>query len=319
MKNKYGKMILLVLAMVCVLFAGCKKEDANEDKHRYSIYYLNREETKITEFAYYTTTQEPIKVLGELLALLAQTPANMNYNETIRDFMITAYSINEDVVQITVDEHYKKMSATTEVLTRAAIVRTLTQINGINYVNMKVGQDDLTDSLGGVIGSMTAAQFVDNAGNEINTYENVDLTLYFASQNGKYLMKTVRPVEYNSNISLERLLVENLISGPTGDELYPTINANTKIQSVTVKDNICYVNLSEEFLTHQTNVTPEVTIYSIVNTLVELNTVNKVQISIAGNNALMFRDTIELTTLFERNLDILKPVEESEESDEVLF
>ena len=92
--------------------------------------------------------------------------------------------------------------------------------------------------------------------------------------------------------------------------MYPSINPNTKIRGVTVKDNICYVNLSEDFLTQTTNVAPDVTIYSITNALVELENVNKVQISIEGNNAVVFRDTYELTTLFERNLDILKPVEE---------
>lgn len=314
--NKTGKkMILLLLVSVCVLLGACQKKDPNEGKNRYSIYYLNREETKIAEFAYYSESQEPIKVLGELLALLSQTPENMNYKETIRDFLVTAYSINGDVVQITVDEHYRKMSATTEVLTRAAIVRTLTQIKGINYVTMKIGDNDLTDSLGVVIGAMTADQFVDNAGNEINTYENVELTLYFASANGKYLIKALRPVEYNSNISLERVVVEQLISGPSGEGLYPTVNPNTKIQNVTVKDNICYVNLSEEFLTQQSNITPQATIYSIVNSLIELDSVNKVQISIAGNNDILFRDAFELTTLFERNLDILKPVEEESNSE----
>lgn len=314
--DKTGKkIILLLLVSVCVLLTACQKKDPNEGKTRYSIYYLNREETKIAEFAYYSESQEPIKVLGELLALLSQTPENMNYNETIRDFLVTAYSINDDVVHITVDEHYRKMSATTEVLTRAAIVRTLSQIKGINYVTMKIGDNELTDSLGVVIGAMTADQFVDNAGNEINTYENVELTLYFASANGKYLIKALRPVEYNSNISLERVVVEQLIQGPSGEGFYPTINPNTKIQNVTVKDNICYVNLSEDFLTQQSNITPQVTIYSIVNSLIELDSVNKVQLSIAGNNNILFRDTFELTTLFERNLDILKPVEEESGSE----
>ncbi len=309
MSRKYKKTVLFLVVFLVLFLAGCQKQDENESKHRYSIYYLNREETKIAEFAYYTSTEEPIKVLGELLAVLGQTPQNVNYNETIRNFLVTAYSINEDVVQITVDENYRDMSATTEVLTRAALVRTLTQISGVNYVNMKIGESDLTDSLGGIIGSMTAGQFVDNAGNEINTYENVELTLYFASENGKYLIKALRPVEYNSNISLERLVVEKLIGGPTGESLYPTVNPNTKILSVTVKDNICYLNLSEEFLIQQSGVTPEVAIYSIVNTLIELDNVNKVQISVDGNNSVVYRDTFELTTLFERNLDILKPVE----------
>ena len=208
MKKIYRNgLFLLCLLMLCCL-AGCQKEDPNEGKSRYSIYYLNREETKIAEFAYYTDTQEPMQLLGELLEILAQTPANAGYHETISNFLITAYSINDDIVQISVSEDYAKMNPTTEVLTRAALVRTLSQIKGITYVNMKLADEELTDASGAIIGSMAADQFVDNAGNEINTYENVDLTLYFASENGKYLIKAIRPVEYNSNISLERLVIE---------------------------------------------------------------------------------------------------------------
>ncbi len=307
MKSRKITAILFFLMFLTLLFTGCDRKDVNEGKDRYSIYYLNREENAIGEFAYYTQTQDPIKVLGELLTILGQTPTNVNYSETVRNFLVTAYSINGDVVQISVDENYKKLSPTTEVLTRAAIVRTLTQIKGIRYVNMKVGENDLTDSLGGIIGSMTADQFVDNAGNEINTYEKVELNLYFAAENGKHLVKVLRPVEYNSNISLERLIVENIIGGPEGEDMHPAVNPNTKIISIAVKDNICYVNLSKEFLVTQNSVLPEVTVYSIVNSLVELQNINKVQISVEGNNAVIFRDTIDLAVLFERNLDILKP------------
>ena len=90
MKKIYRNgLFLLCLLMLCCL-AGCQKEDPNEGKSRYSIYYLNREETKIAEFAYYTDTQEPMQLLGELLEILAQTPANAGYHETISNFLITA-------------------------------------------------------------------------------------------------------------------------------------------------------------------------------------------------------------------------------------
>lgn len=301
------KMVFLFLVLFVVFSAGCgEKNEQSEEKERYSIYYVNREETKIKEFAYYTASKEPLKVLGELIQVLAQAPDNVNYHETISNFQVTAYSINDDVVQISVNDGYKDLTATTEVLTRAAIVRTLSQLNGVRYVKMKLGDKELTDHTGAVINAMSADQFVDNAGNEINTYENVKLTLYFASENGKYLVKAARSVEYNSNISLERLVVEKLIGGPIGEGLYPCINPDTKIVNVLVKDKICYVNLSEEFLTQTQSVLPEVTIYSVANSLIELSTVNKVQLSINGDNAIVFRDKISLTVPFERNLDILK-------------
>lgn len=305
---KSRKFVWMLITMVgFFLFAGCgNQEEENAQKDRYSIYYLNREETKIAEFAYYTETKEPMQVINELLQVLAQPPENVGYHETISKFLVTAYSINEDMVQISVDEDYLDLSPTTEVLTRAAIVRTLSQIRGITYVSMNVGDKPLMDHTGAVVNAMTADQFVDNAGNEINTYENVELTLYFAEENGKYLKKAIREVEYNSNISLERLVVEKIIGGPIGEDLYPTVNSNTKINSVTVKDKICYVNLSQDFLNKQYDVLPEVTIYSLVNSLVQLGNVNKVQISIDGDTNYVLRETISLSKPFERNLDILK-------------
>lgn len=303
---RYKKAWSLVFLLILLCVAGCAKKDTNAEKDRYSIYYLNRDETKITEFAYYTETKEPMMILGELLQVLAQSPQKVGYHETISNFLVTAFSINGDVIQISVNEDYQNLSPTTEVLTRAAIVRTLTQIEGISAVSMKMEDEELTDYTGALIGVMKADQFVDNAGNEINTYENVELTLYFASENGKHLRKAVRSVEYNSNIALERVVIENLISGPIGEELYPTINPDTKLINVTVKDKICYVNLSSEFLNQQYSILPEITIYSLVNSLIELNGVNKVQISVDGDNNAVFRDTISLSSPFERNLDILK-------------
>lgn len=304
MKYKKAWSLIFLLILLCV--AGCNKKDTNAEKDRYSIYYLNRDETKITEFAYYTETKEPMMVLGELLQVLAQSPQKVGYHETISNFLVTAFSINGDVIQISVNEDYQNLSPTTEVLTRAAMVRTLTQIEGISAVSMKMEDEELTDYTGALIGAMKADQFVDNAGNEINTYENVELTLYFAAENGKHLRKAERSVEYNSNIALERVVIENLISGPIGEELYPTINPDTRLINVTVKDKICYVTLSSEFLNQQYSILPEITIYSLVNSLIELNGVNKVQISVDGDNNAVFRDTISLSSPFERNLDILK-------------
>ena len=39
--------------------------------------------------------------------------------------------------------------------------------------------------------------------------------------------------------------MEQLIAGPGSSEFYPTVNPETRINNVTVKDGICYVNLNE--------------------------------------------------------------------------
>ena len=154
---------------------------------------------------------------------------------------------------------------------------------------------------------MAADTFIENAGNEINAYEKVNLRLYFANETGDRLVEeNRRNVVYNSNISLEKLVVEKLVEGPTVEGAYPTINPATKIISVTVQDGTCYVNLNDDFLNQPYNVVSDVTIYSITNSLVELSNVNRVQISINGETNLSYRENMSLNTVFERNLDIME-------------
>ena len=64
--------------------------------------------------------------------------------------------------------------------------------------------------------------------------------------------------------------------------------------------------MHDSFLNQIYNVTPEVTIYAITNSLIELTGVNKVQISVNGETSVNYRENINLSTVFERNLDMVK-------------
>ena len=114
---------------------------------------------------------------------------------------------------------------------------------------------------------------------------------------------------YNSNISLDKLVVERLIAGPEdGDSVengFATISSDTQIMSVTTQDGVCYVNLNEGFLVRQGNVTPEVAVYSIVNSLTELPGINRVQLSIEGNSDLNYMEKLSLLQPFEKNMEII--------------
>ncbi|WP_337473760.1 GerMN domain-containing protein, partial [Jutongia sp.] len=61
----------------------------------------------------------------------------------------------------------------------------------------------------------------------------------------------------------------------------------------------------DEFLKKRTNISAETTIYSVVDTLAELSNINKVQFSINGEQVLLYNDTIDFGSAFERNLDIV--------------
>jgi len=83
------------------------------------------------------------------------------------------------------------------------------------------------------------------------------------------------------------------------------INPETKIINILTKDGICYVNLDSSFLTVVNNVSTEVAVYSIVNSLVELDNINKVQILVNGEVPSTFSNST-----FERNLDYVTTLEQ---------
>ncbi len=118
-------------------------------------------------------------------------------------------------------------------------------------------------------------------------------------------METTEAVAYNSNISMEKLVCEHIISGPLSGGSYPVTSPDVRLMAVTTKDGVCYVNLSKEFLQKQGNLRDEVVLYSFVNSLTELPNVNKVQFMIDSETEISFGEHSYLNAPFERDLALV--------------
>lgn len=278
---------------------------------------MNKDETKLSANEYEVKGGSQEEVIDELLEQLTTTPERMEYKAPLSgSFELLGYSLDGGQLVLNFDERYRTLPPTTEVLARAATVRTMTQVKGIDYVSFQIRSNPLLDMSGNVIGSMSADMFIDNTESEMNSRERVKIRLYFANAEGDRLIETNRTLEYSrysTNISMERLVVEQLIGGPSEqvkDKVYPTMNPETKVIGVTLKDGTCYVNLSEHFLTQIYNVSSDVAIYSLVNTLVELPNVGRVQIAVNGDSNVMFRENTSLSATYERNLDLVTTVQQ---------
>mgnify|MGYP002516049536 FL=1 len=298
-----------VLIMGLLLCTACGDRREAQDGASYKIYYVNNEETKIVEREYVSGTTDSALLFEEFLEQLAHISEKMEYETLLdKEISVVGHTLENGQLTLDFDESYHNLRGTREILVRASIVRTMTQLPGVERITFTVMGEQLMDASGAAVGVMAADTFIENAGNEINAYEKVDLKLYFANETGDSLVEeNRRNVVYNSNISLEKLVVEKLVQGPMTQGAYPTINPTTKIVSVTVKDGTCYVNLSNEFLSQPYNVASDVTIYSITNSLVELSNVNRVQIAVNGETNISYRENMSLNNVFERNLDILVP------------
>jgi germination protein M len=304
------KKIKACLCCLCIcLLAGCGSRD-DKASEEYTVYYVDKDENKVVGEELRVEETETKAVLQALFLALKTPAKDASVRSAIPEgVQLESFTYEEHRLVLNFDGAYAALSPTAEVLSRAAIVRTLYQVDGVDYVAFNVAGEPLVNMSGAPVGYMTGEQFVDNAGDEINAYEKATLTLYFADASGTHLEAHTVEKVYNSNISLDKLVVEELIAGPEGEENeengYKVIPEATQIVSVTTRDGTCYVNLDEGFLTQQGNVSPEVTIYAIVNSLVELSSINKVQISVNGNTDIMYMETLPLSQVFERNLEIM--------------
>lgn len=302
------KIANFLLCFACmVIFTACRKEN-DYNANIFPVYFVSNSETKVEmhEYRMQATTEE--EQLQELIDCLSTGPEKPTYKAPLAmGFQLLDTKYEEGKLLLNVDAAYKNMPATTEVLVRAAIVRTLTQLSNVSYVGITVEGEQLYDNAGEAVGWMNAELFINNDGNDINTYELIKVKLHFANEGGDKLIAAYRQKHYSTNTPLERFVVEELIEGPSGKVagLYPTINPDTKIISIMTKDGICYVNMDSSFLTVVNNVSTSVAVYSIVNSLVELPNINKVQILVNGEVPSTFT-----TSTFERNLDYITTLEQ---------
>ena len=296
----------LLGVLLCLGMAGCSGQN-EEEESGYRIWYINKDETRLAYEYREMRAENTEGLLNEALEFLREEPEDENYKPPLpEDVRIESYEIEHNQLYLKFSVEYMDMLKVYEVLCRAALVRTLCQIPEIDYIGFRVADQPLMDLRGKAIGLMNEDQFIENAGEEINAYRTADLTLYYTNETGDKLVSQRVPMEYNSNISLEKLIVERLIDGPPYEGAYPTIPANTRLVSVSVRDGICYVNLDAGFLETGYNVTESIPIYSIVNSLIRNTDAQKVQISIDGETNRIFRESISFDTIFERNEELVE-------------
>lgn len=295
-----------MLSLIMMLsFVGCNR---NEEKNgEYQIYYLNMDKSKIVAEDYDSTGAEGETLIEEILNKLHSAPDSAKLRQTIpADVKINNYKINGVYLYIDFSEEYNALKPEEEILIRAAIVKSLVQTNACSLVAFTVNSEPLHAHDGTLVGSMSADTFVENPGKQINSSVEATLNLYFSNKDGTKLVKENRKVHYSTNISMEKLIMEQLIEGPKKVGTMATVPAGTKIISVSVVDGVCYVNLSDSFKNQNAEVNEEIVLYSIVNSLSEVQGVSKVQISINGSTDGKLRFSYDLAKLYERNLEFVK-------------
>ena len=225
------------------------------------------------------------------------------------------YDSNNRLATLYFNESYNKLPAAREILTRAAIVKTLTQFSDeIQYVAFIIGNTPMTTEDGSLM-MMRGRDFIDNISGNMEYVREDYVTMYFVSEDGTKLQAEDVIIKYLSKINLETALVNSLISGPITKGLKPSLSPDTVVYKVNIREDICYVDLNRTFLERVNGQSFELNIYSVVNTLTQMTGVSRVQFLIDG---VIFSGTVEgmrIDGLFEKNMSLVsRPEKEMQKS-----
>lgn len=298
------------MAIACLLLlfvGGCNKEpEPSLWEGDILLYYPDENETGLVREWYVTEEEEGNKLATELLqklrtpmgkARIGAIPESVNLPEVFIEA--------SGLVTLLFDESYGSVSGVREVLMRAAIVKTLCQTEKIDAVEIYVAGQPLMNSQKMPVGIMKETDFIDSTGPEASYYQYLYAKVYYANPEGTGLVASNLKIPYTGSEAEEKIVLQQLINGPIEDDMQSVLSHKVKIRSVSTKDKICTVDFSKEFLDKLPEVSEEVVIYSVVNTLAELPGIYQVQFLVEGKPEKMYQ-TMDLTGVFERDLDIVE-------------
>ena len=288
MRNKRTLFFLLIFSVLLVL-TGChkkKEESQKADDGKYVLYYLNIDSDGLTrvekELDLPQDTEQAVRLILEELNKVDEKD-EYKYSKVFNEqILFDSVRLGEEgEVIINFGSGYTQMNPDREILVRAAIVKSVLQIEGVSYVSFTIDDEPLTNEEGIVVDRMNEDTFVmDDDRSDIYNYTET-VTLYMANKTGDGLVEVSVDVEANDNQSLEEAVLEAL-KGDYGSNTISPIPPNLTFHRVHVLQKICYVDLSADILTGVPGVDENIKVYSMVNTLTSLSRINQVQFTIDG-------------------------------------
>lgn len=315
MKKLFSAVLALVLA--CSLLTGCtvetQEEKVDSGSNQYYLYYVNKDETKVVKERYQLEQESAEFMLQDFTGILnAQEGSGDNLALLPSGVQLVTYRLNESLLELEFNSDYSKMSRAREILVRAGVARTFLQIPGVTGIKIFIESEELKDSKGQAVGVIDGNTFVEMWGSDKDAYRYDTFTLYFTDKTGEHLVAEQRKVYYKRILPRERVILEQLAKGPMVKGHYPTIPQETEILGVEVSDDVCYVDFSSAFSDSGIDIPVNTMIYSVVNSLLDTASADKVQISVEGDTEATLSDGTSLYSLFSKNTDLVLKEDQSE-------
>lgn len=312
--KKYFKYVVLAVLAVCIvsaIFIYTKNVKMAEGTDSFNMYYINMNTNtlEIEKRAINSVSDQKLMfntVVEEYFAGSKNTNLGLSLP---KEFKVNDKRYSNSTAYIDLAGSYNDMPANLKILSMGSLVYTLTDLSFINNVCISIEGIPMMDRNNEKIAVLSRDVVMNNPTVNPEKTKWQVVYLYFANQDGSKLVCQQRGMEVKQSQSLEYQIVEQLITGPdnsNGANLQQTVPSDTRIKDIKTEEETCYVNLSRDFIKKKGSIAENIIIYSIVNSLTELDTVNKVQFLIEGEKINEYNGDLDFSKPFGRNTDLIK-------------
>lgn len=246
-------------------------------------------------------------ILREVIKILFDGPRSKNLLRfDLGDLKILDVNLDEKnkMAEINFSREYKNIE--NEIFFRSALIWSVTSLDFVDKVKIFVNGKNL-------------AEVIENINFDFFDRENILLNpeisdekvyrkifkLYFRKKNK--LLAEERKIDIGLNQPEEKYILEQIILGPENNNLESVVPKETKIYDIKTDKDICYISLSDDFLNiNKLDLDDQkFAVYGIVNSLTELENINKVQFLIETEKIDKKNLIFDLAKPFERNEKII--------------
>ncbi|MCC8160033.1 MAG: GerMN domain-containing protein [Oscillospiraceae bacterium] len=308
-KNKKALIIVIAALAVAVIAAvvfGIIRRDYNTEKYTGELYFFNESSTSIESESREIRYRNAQDLAENVIIELMKGPSNGKHQRIIERNaeLISISGVETGNAVVNFSTEFVTGDNAKDILAVYAVVKSLCAIDNIESVKVVIDGKDIYTSDGSIIGYLTDQDI--NLPTDTYNSEMREITLYFPDKDGQKLVKEIRSVKITDQQPIAQYIINELIKGPENEELSSVLSSDTVLLSVETSDNICFVNFKSSFLDKNTSSTEKekMTIYAIVDSLTELDTIQRVQFLMDGKRVDTFGN-INIGSMFGRDESII--------------
>lgn len=308
MKEK--KILFAFISVIIILIATflfvIEEQNPETKALNISLYFFNETEDTIVSEDRELTYENEEYLVDAVLKELKKGPLNSK-NKPIftKDVEVLSIENNNKDIKIDLSHHLLFDGNSKNLLTTYAIVKSLCQLSDVNSVMVTCRGKEITATDGTVIGYLSDKDI--DLVTDTMTKDSKKITLYFSDKNGDCLIKENRTIKVTDTNPIEQYIVNELIKGTQLSDAKSLITQDTELISAQTTENVCFVNFKSGFVEKNSGDAKKekLIIYSIVNSLCEIDTVSSVQFLVDGKKIEKFGN-IDILNTFTKDENISK-------------